>query len=207
MTRPGWCLSYRTVLALLLAAAGLASSGCLIIAAGAAGGAAVTYAYCKGKVCGQYYAALGDCWAATHTALLDLGMPIEKEDRGGSTAFIVTRTADGERVRIYLDSLPSQIPAEAEMTRICVRVATFGDYSVSERIMDQIGRHLAPPQTAPPPALGAVPATPPPPAAGATLGPVRQAGGSAVPQNPVSTGAGQTAAPPLLPTEPVPIAK
>jgi hypothetical protein len=196
----------------LLATAALASSGCLLVAAGAAGGAAVTYAYCKGKVCGQYNAALPDCWAATHTALLELGMPIEKEDRGGSTGFIVTRATDGERVRIYLDTLPSQIPAEGQLTRISVRVATFGDYSLSERIMDQIGRHLAPPPVAvaPPlgaalqtPALGAGLQTPPPPTAGAPSNPIQPAGGPLAPQGaPVPS-----TAPAQLPAAPVPVPK
>src|SRR6516162_4020560 len=47
----------------------LSSNGCLWIAAGGMGGAAVGYAYYKGKVCGVYNACLADTWAATHTAL------------------------------------------------------------------------------------------------------------------------------------------
>ena len=48
--------------------------------------------------------------------------------------------ANGDRVRIYLDIIDG--PAEGPVTRICVRVATFGDYALSERILNQVGAHL-----------------------------------------------------------------
>jgi len=127
---------------LLLAILAVGQSGCLLIAAGAAGGAAAGYAYYNGRVCQSYVANFEDAWAATHTALGELGMPILKEERQTSCGVIKTQTSDGDRIRIALDVIPSRIPAEGSLTRICVRVATFGDHPVSERILYQVGAHL-----------------------------------------------------------------
>jgi hypothetical protein len=173
---------------LILAAAALANSGCLFIAAGAAVGGAgyAGYAYCKGNVCQTYKANLPDAWAALHTALRELGMPVVSEAyHPDGESFVESRTADGETVRIYLDTSASPVPNENPLARICVRVATFGDQFVSDRVLSQVDTHLAafpppepapapatpvlgppqpfqpPPQTAPPPLA---PETPPPPA-------------------------------------------
>ena len=63
-----------------VAATALLPGGCLLVAAGAAGGAAVGYVYCKGKVCDTYAANFDDSWAATHTALAELALPVSKEE-------------------------------------------------------------------------------------------------------------------------------
>jgi hypothetical protein len=181
---------------MLIAALALATSGCLLVAAGAAGGAAVGYAYCKGKVCGAYNAGFDDTWAAVHTALGELGMTGGTENHEGTSGSIATRTNDGDRVRIYVDLLAGRIPAEPVLTRVCIRVATFGDRGVSERILDQIGYHLAPAplvasagaQTAGPGVVQAGGSTPPPP-----------------PAPPATVSPPQTAPPPLLPAEPQPV--
>ena len=47
----------------------LMNAGCLAVAAGAAGGAAVGYAYFKGRVYENYDAGFNDTWAATETSL------------------------------------------------------------------------------------------------------------------------------------------
>src|SRR6266436_6531369 len=126
---------------LLLALMALVNSGCLVVAAGAATGGAVGYAYYRGNVTRFYAANLEDVHAATRSALAELGMPIaEKNEDGGY--LIDSRTADGDRVRLNLELQTSRIPAEGALTRVGVRVATFGDVPVSERILDQIGFHL-----------------------------------------------------------------
>jgi hypothetical protein len=174
---------------LFLAFAGLAfgNSGCLLIAAGAAGGAAAGYAYYKGKIVEYYSAGLDDSWAATHTALGELGMPLVKEERGTQSASIESRTGDNEVVHIYLDAINSSIPADGRMTRISIRVATFGNGPVSDRVFYQIGTHLVPVNYVPPPVAQVPPA-----------GAITPAGAVA-PQ--------QTAPPPLLPSAPEPIQK
>jgi len=181
----------------LLLVVTLANSGCLLIAAGAAGGAAVGYAYANGRVYETYNANLNDAWAATETALRELGMPIVKEERKGDGGFLESRSADNATVRIYVDALASKIPAEGPLSRVSVRVATFGDKPFSNRLLDQVGMHLVPA------GLAAAPFAPPgssgivQTAAPALATPPADAN-----QNP----SGQTAPPPL-PAEPTPIKK
>ncbi len=183
---------------LLLAGSALANSGCLLAAAGVAGGAAAGYAYCKGKVCETYTASFDDTLAATHTALAELGMPILQTTRDGTRGFIDSRTADSDRVRISLRELTSKIPAEGQVTRVGVRVATFGDRPVSDRILDQVGLHLA---------IAATTGTQPAPSANPG---VVQTGGpaaSATAAPPPTSVPRQTPPPPLLPLEPLPAGK
>jgi len=192
---PGHFLRIRDMHAapLLLLLLALANSGCLLATAGGvAGGAVVGYAYYKGKLCATYNASCDDTWAATRTAVGELGMPIVREERKGSEGFIETRTADGERVRIYVQAETSRIPAEGQITRVSVRAATFGDRPVSDRILDQVAIHLAP---------APLPGVPSPlPAAAPGLIQTGAAPSSSLPANFPQ----QTAPPPLLPPEPEP---
>jgi hypothetical protein len=152
----------------LLAALALANSGCLLAAAGvAAGGAAATaLIYHDGQVCRVYAASFEDTWAATQTALTELGMPLDeavKEDPLKGT--LKSRLADGDKVTIHLEAEPSRVPSEGTVTRVCIRVAIFGDHPVSERILDQVSLHLVPPTLAAPaaaiaPVAGPAPSTP-----------------------------------------------
>jgi hypothetical protein len=168
----------RAVLGLALAVAALVQSGCLIVAAGVVGGAAATgYFYYKGQVCQEYFASLGDTLAAVRAALADLQFPVTSEESNSDNVYVTSRTADGSTIRLKLDLVPSRVPAEGTLTRVCVRIGTFGDEPLSKRILDQIGLHLVPTPTAqrpplPPPSGPLQPAgyrpreTAPPPLAG-----------------------------------------
>ena len=155
-----WVARFRAA-TLLLVAAALANSGCCCLlvgagVAGAAGGLGGGYAYYKGKVCETYDADFENAWAATRTALTDLGMPVVKEEH--DKGFLESRTAEEKRVRIYVKAEKSKIPAEGPRTRVCVRVAIFGDQHTSLRILDQVGLHLTPvPSAGPPPAASPSP--------------------------------------------------
>lgn len=131
---------------LLLALVALGNGGCLVAAAGAAAGAgAAGYAYYKGKVCEAYSASFDDTWAAAKTALTELQMPLVGEDRETTTTGVLkSQLGDGTPVRLTLHTEPSPIPAEKTVTRVCVRVATFGDPGLSDRILNQVAAHLAP---------------------------------------------------------------
>jgi hypothetical protein len=183
---------------LLVAASTLSGSGCLLVAAGAAGGAAAGYAYAKGKVCEVYNSGFNDTWAATHTALTELAMPILREELQGEEGSITSQTADGDRVRIQINALESRIPAEGRVTRVCVRVATFGDHPVSSAVLNQVGRHLVPAT-----AIAGTPA----PAPAARLGVIQAGATNEPPLAAPAPSATQTAPPPLLPAEPVPVGK
>ena len=93
----------------IVAAAAVCQSGCLLVAAGAAGGAAAGYAYYQGRTCQSYVANFEDAWAATHTALGELGMPIVGEERQTNCGVIKTQTSDGDRVRIALAGAPTAV--------------------------------------------------------------------------------------------------
>jgi hypothetical protein len=182
------------VIYLVFAVISLGEGGCLLVAAGAAGGAAAGYAYYHGKVCQAYYANFEDAWAATHTALNELGMPILCEERRDPSGWIKSQTAQGDRVKIKLEVVPSRIPADGPMTQVSVRVGTFGDHPVSERVLYQVGAHLIPgPAVNPPPPPGLAPLPAAPMTTPQTTEPPFTSSPTSAP-----------AAAPLLPPEPIP---
>jgi hypothetical protein len=141
----------------LLAGLTLTSGGCLLAIAGlATGGAATGYLYCKGRIARDFTAPLPDVYHAVHAALLDLQFLIFTEETKDGKAFFLTKTTSGKKVRIYLDALSSPIPAERLLTRVSIRVATFGDEGVSTRIFEQIALRLTHPAP-----IAPVPLTPP----------------------------------------------
>jgi hypothetical protein len=150
-TRLQVCLGRAAHIA--LACVALSVSGCLLAAAGVAGGAA-GYAYYQGKVCHVYDSDYHDTTAAVHSALAELGMPVDSEELGARHGFVKSYIANGDAVRIYLDVISSKFQAEAPQTRVGIRVATFGDDPVSDRLLAQIGSHLVPPGTMATPQLG-----------------------------------------------------
>jgi hypothetical protein len=187
---------------LIVAVAAMCQGGCLLVAAGAAGGAYAGYAYYQGRICQSYVANFEDAWAATHTALGELGMPVLSEEHQTNCGVIKTQTSDGDRVRIALDVIPSRIPAEGSLTRICVRVGTFGDHPVSERVLYQVGAHLVVspvpcpmPASGPPPVANAPGSDVPIPTPGQTVEPP-------LTSSPQSSQSAPPASPPLLPPEP-----
>ncbi len=77
--------------------------------------------------------------------------------------------AGEEAVVLSLTVQDNPVPAEGPVTEVGVRVATFGDQGLSERLLDQIGSHLVAvpqaPAAAPPQLPPAAPETAPPPLA------------------------------------------
>ncbi|HKI36125.1 MAG TPA: DUF3568 family protein [Gemmataceae bacterium] len=145
---------------LALAAVALANAGCLVAAAAGAAGGVAGYAYYKGKVCRPYVANVADVHAATCKALQELQLPILKDEPGPKGGKIESRAGD-DSVVITLELQDSPVPGQGPQTEVGVRVATFGNEGLSERILDQISFHLVPPGAVPvPPPLG--PLQPPP---------------------------------------------
>jgi hypothetical protein len=136
----------RRILAIAVAAVAVVQGGCLVVAAGVAGGAAAAgYCYYKGRVCQEYPASLADTLAAVRTSLAELQFPITKEETKSESAYVTSRTADGSKVSIELDLVPSRVPADGTLTRVGIRVGlAFGDEAVSKRILDQVSLHLVP---------------------------------------------------------------
>lgn len=151
----------HTVLALLA----LMQAGCLLaVIGGAAGGAAATgYFYCKGRLYRDYRASLPDVHNAVHAALLDMSFGIFTDETKDGKALLVTRTATGQKIRIYLECLSSPIPSDGTITRVAIRVATFGDEGISARIFEQVAFRLSHPAPVAPAPPGAPPIGPPVP--------------------------------------------
>ena len=117
----------------------IAQTGCLATIIGVtAGGAATGYLYYKGRIYRDFPASLPDVHNAVHAALLDLKFPILTEETKDGKTFFLTRTTEDKKVRIYVEALTSPIPAESRLTRVSIRVATFGNEGVSARILDQV---------------------------------------------------------------------
>jgi hypothetical protein len=145
-----WRRSWTGLAAVVLAGAALANAGCLAAAAGVAAGGVAGYAYYKGKVSQDYSADLDRTWSATVTALGELGMPVVSQERDNTGGVIESRTSTDDSVHITLDTRSSPIPTEGSMTRVGVRVGTFGDVALSERLLNQLGAHLVARLASPP---------------------------------------------------------
>lgn len=202
----------RTISLCLLGLAALVQTGCLVAAVGTAVGAsaAAGYVYYNGLLYRDYHANLGDTLAAVRTSLMELQFPILKEKTDTGTAYFQTQTGDGHAVRLYLDVVPSAIPAEGVNTRVAIRVGFSGDEGISARILDQIGRHLVPVgpavggTTSPVTLSSATPAgtTAPPVAPGERLTPVPASPPPAIAPVAASVRAPETSAPPLATVAP-----
>jgi Protein of unknown function (DUF3568) len=168
---------------LVLAAVALVNAGCLIAAAAGAAGGIAGYVYYKGKVCHTYLANAEDVRAAARKSLGELQLLIVKDEPRPGGGKIESRAGD-DSIILTLDEEVSPaheagIPPVVQ-TRVGIRVATFGNEGLSERILDQISFHLVPP--------AAVPVPPP-------LAPPQPARPPALPPEPAP--APQTAPPPL----------
>ncbi len=155
-----------------LAALALGNAGCLVAAAaGAAAGGAAGYAYYKGKVCRPFVASAEDVRAATHKALAELQMPIVRDEAGPAGGKIEASAGD-DTVTITLDVQANPSPGDGPVTQVGIRVATFGNAGLSERLLDQISFHLVPHGAVPvPPPLVPTPLPPPSPPVQQTAAP------------------------------------
>lgn len=163
---------------LSVAALALANGGCLATAVGAAaaGAGAAGYAYVKGRFYRDYPASLDDAFAGIRTALTELQFPIDHEEKANGKASIESRTSDQTEIRVEFETLQSRVPAEGQVTRVYIRVGTFGDELVCARIFDQADLHFVPPGTVPPrPATMATPPAPPAPLTPVTVAPANRA--------------------------------
>jgi len=132
----------------LLAVATLPAIGCLAAGLAAAGAAACAgaggYAYVKGRMTRDYPASIADTTQAAQTSLTELGFPVLDKTSAVGSATLVTETSNGHRLSVDLTTIGSDIPSDAGVTRVGIRVGVFGDEHVSDRILDQIALHLVP---------------------------------------------------------------
>ncbi|HUG89381.1 MAG TPA: DUF3568 family protein [Planctomycetaceae bacterium] len=108
------------------------AGGCLAVALG---GGAVGAAYVLGDIDRTYAYPLDVVWSATHAALAELQLPPGFDSKDQLKAHFDRRTATGDRIRITLSS-------RGPVTKLSLRVNTFGDKSMSHVIVSRIESHL-----------------------------------------------------------------
>ncbi len=81
-------------------------------------------------------ATLDQSWDASLTAMERLGFVVSQRDRSDVEARILAHTQGGREVRIRLSKDTTML------SRIRIRVGTFGDEALSRLILDRIETHL-----------------------------------------------------------------
>jgi Protein of unknown function (DUF3568) len=132
----GVCVA--AVLCLLL----LPQSGCIALCAAAGAGAGV--AYVRGSSEGTLEGSPEQVATAAEQAFLQLGLVVVSSTSGPANAEVVARTQRDEKVDVTVTA------ESANLSRVEVRVGTFGDRTLQGRVLGEISDHLAMARTAPP---------------------------------------------------------
>lgn len=129
--------TFRNLAAALLALNLLFTSGCFLFAVAAVGAAAAgTVAYVDGKL----EASLGNRYEAVVSAAnaaikqLDFAKPEERKDELSDT--LVTHSAKGDRIEVVVTKVGDTL------TKVSIRIGTFGDQQMSQSILDKIKSNL-----------------------------------------------------------------
>ena len=127
----------RIVLYVALAALAVGASGCLLFVAGAAAGAGVgTYAYVSGELETSEAVKLSKAYNATLAAMKDLSYTVTEKQINALDGKVVARAAGDKRIQVTLKKTSDTV------TRIDIRVGTFGDETLSRHILDKIKSHF-----------------------------------------------------------------
>lgn len=110
------------------------TSGCVVVAAGAAGAGAV--AWVRGELDANLGNSFDDVSRATTRALEQLQLAKISEAKSALDAEFVARTGQDKRIQIRLDRTTDNL------TRVRIRVGTFGDEALSRAILDKIRANL-----------------------------------------------------------------
>jgi hypothetical protein len=108
--------------------------GCLIVAAGAAG--AGTVAWVEGKLEVNLDSPYDDVGRAADRAIADLQLAKVSEAKDAFSDHFVARTAGDKKVEIVVAKVGDHL------TKVDIRVGTFGDKAVSMSILDKIKANL-----------------------------------------------------------------
>ena len=127
----------RTLIALGCALLALSTSGCVLLAVGAAGAAgAGTVAYIRGELDTSLNGTVDTVGVATTKALEELRLAKIHENKSAVDAEIRARTGQDKRVDIRLNR------AADNLTRVRIRVGTFGDEELSRLLLEKIKAKL-----------------------------------------------------------------
>jgi len=125
----------RTLIIATLFPAILLSSGCATLLAGAAAGAG-TVAYVRGELKATKQATIHEVYSASVNALNQLEIEIERKDKDATSATIEGRLANNKDLKIWLERKSDSV------TRLGIRIGTFGDEEKSRMILNQIENNL-----------------------------------------------------------------
>ena len=120
----------RVLLAALLVAVTVASSGCVLMAGAAAGAGAV--AYMGRELQANQSADYSKVVAATRLALKEFEFARVSENKDALKAVFVSRTALDKKVEVTVTN------AGKKSTNITIRVGLFGDRELSMAILEKI---------------------------------------------------------------------
>ena len=135
----------RLSLALLVCLTPAFGTGCIAAAVGGAAAAGgIGYAYYKGALERNYIGPVEPTYQAARKALESLKLPITNETIEGSKAHLEAHTAEGGKIRLWLEPLPNKIPTSPVKTRVTIRVDLFGDRETSRLIFDAIDKQIGP---------------------------------------------------------------
>ncbi len=109
------------------------TSGCVFAAIGAG---AATVVYVQGDLEDTLSAGLEKTVRAANVAVKDLAFVKVSENKDALLVTIVARNADDKKIQIKLESV------SANVTKVNIRVGTFGDEALSLAIMDKIKANL-----------------------------------------------------------------
>jgi hypothetical protein len=125
----------KFLLALPLLLLPAAQSGCLIAAAAVGTGA--TVAYVRGDLETTLDASPNQVADASVAAAKDLSLVVVSHDIDGLGGKVVTRTADDTRIVIAIEGQSDKL------SKVTIRVGTFGDNAIQQRVMDKIKSELS----------------------------------------------------------------
>jgi hypothetical protein len=121
----------------MLAALGVAASGCVLFVAGAAAGAGVgTYAYVNGDLEASEAVQFDKAWNASLAAMKDLDYSVTAKQKNALEAKLAARGAGDKKVQVKLKKTSDTV------TQINIRVGTFGDETLSRQILEKIKSHF-----------------------------------------------------------------
>ena len=125
----------RKIAALTLLLLGLlvVGAGCLAVAAGAGAG---TYAFVKGDLETVEKENVAQVYNAALQALEDLQIPVQNQQQDDLVALIEGRTAEDKKVTIKIEA------TENNLSKLSIRIGTFGDSDKSKIIYDKIKEYL-----------------------------------------------------------------
>lgn len=127
----------RAFAALALAAAVTLSPGCFLVAVGAAAGAgAGAVAYIKGELEATLAHDYEAVFNASSNAVGQMHFVLITQSKDGAAGQVTARTAEDSKVTIGIERV------DANLTKVHIRVGTFGNETLSRSILDQIKRNL-----------------------------------------------------------------